>query len=73
MGLVEDERSLHERALALGEGPEALSLWVDLAARGNPDAPERLRVYARCDDPGLRDPAREALEELGLSHDEPMP
>lgn len=68
-----DEHRLHERALVERDDVEALRLWVELAARGNPDAPERLRGYVRCDDPQLRGPARQALEDLGLSHDEPMP
>lgn len=70
---VTDEPTLHARALAAPEGPDALALWIDLAARGNPDAPERLRAYARLDSPELRESARTALEELELSHDEPMP
>ena len=74
MGLEpEEEPVLHARALALSDGPEALALWIDLAARGNPDAPDALRRLARCGDPALRDPAREALEAMELSHDEPMP
>ena len=67
------EHELHARALAAPEGSEALALWIKLAALGSLDAPEELRRYARCDDPALRDPAREALEEMELSHDDPMP
>ncbi len=68
-----DEHDLHKRALAAEEGPSALELWIELAALGNPDAADRLREYARCDDPELRDPARAALGEMELSHDDPMP
>lgn len=67
------EHDLHARALAAPDGPDALALWIELAALGNPDAPDRLRAYARCDDPALRDPARVALEAMELSHDDPMP
>ena len=70
---MSEESDLHTRALAAPEGPGALALWIDLAALGNPDAPDRLRAYARMDSPELRGPARAALEDLGLSHDEPMP
>lgn len=70
---MSDEPGLHALALDAREGPDALALWIELAARGNPDAPERLRAYARSLDPEIRDPARATLEDLGLSHDEPMP
>ena len=68
-----DEAALHERALAETDALAALALWRALAARGNPDAPDRLRAYARRDAPELREPARETLEALGLTHDDPMP
>ena len=68
-----DEHELHERALTLADGPEALDLWIELAERGNPDAPDELRRYALNGDPELRDTARQALENLELSHDDPMP
>ena len=68
-----EEQQIHAHALVASEGPRALALWIDLAARGNPDAPDRLRTYARMTSPELSRPAREALEDLGLSHDEPMP
>lgn len=68
-----DESRLHERALAEEIDEIALPLWIELGAWGNPEAPERLRGYARCDDPDLYGPAREALEAMGLSHDDPMP
>ena len=68
-----EESRLHERALAETIDEVALPLWIELGARGNPDAPERLRGYARGDDPDLYGPAREALEAMGLSHDDPMP
>ena len=74
MGLLaESEHDLYERALALPEGPQALTLWTELAALGNPDAPDELRRYARSGDARLSDPAREALEAMELSHDDPMP
>ena len=68
-----EEQGLHERALAETNDLRALDLWIELGARGNPDAPERLRAYARCDASELNDPARQALEAMGLSHDDPMP
>ncbi|GEM_PF-6265558 len=70
---MSEEPELHRRALAETDDLAALELWRELAARGNPDAPERLRAYARGDDPRLRDPARETLTALELSHDDPMP
>ena len=70
---MNDEPGLHAQALALPFGPEALALWVELASMGNPDAPDELRRYARGEDAALRDPARQALDDLELSHDDPMP
>lgn len=66
------EADLHRRALAALDDLTALGLWQELATRGNPDAPERLRAYAQSLSPELRDPARETLEAMELSHDEPM-
>ena len=68
-----DEATLHRRALAETDDERSLGLWVELATLGNPEAPDRLRVFARCDDPVFRDPARAALLEMGLSHETPMP
>lgn len=73
MAFVSDEERLHARALDEPDALAALELWRELAARGNPEAPERLREYADSRDSALREPARETLAELGLSHDEPMP
>lgn len=73
MASAVDESRLHERALAETNDHAALEMWVELGARGNPDAADRLREYARCDAPELSRPARDALESMGLSHEDPMP
>ena len=68
-----DEHELHERALAEEDEDRALALWIELAARGNPDAPDELRRVARSPDRARRGLAYETLMDLGLSHDDPMP